>query len=370
LTEDRSGEQIEDREGGATALLRVEDLSVDFTTPRGALRAADGVSFSLAEGETLGIVGESGSGKSVVLRSIMRLSTGSDVHRSGRITFDGEELLTASRSAVRRLRGREISIVFQDPMTSLNPVMRIGKQVAESVGRRDDAGSGRPGTTPVELLRLVGIPEPERRLRQYPHELSGGMRQRVAIAMALAASPRLLLADEPTTALDVTVQAQILDLLGSLQRDMQMALILVTHDLGIVATRADRIVVMYAGQVVEEAPTRKIFDETRMPYTEGLIRSIPRLDHPSGAQLHAIAGHPPDLSKPAPGCRFAPRCPYAKARCREQSPPLVAVGSPDHLARCWYPLGADPVAGEPSLATIATTAAAATTATSGPDGAA
>jgi oligopeptide/dipeptide ABC transporter ATP-binding protein len=317
----------------AHPLLEVQELSVEFPTAHGVVLAGDAVSFSLDQGETLGVVGESGSGKSVLLRAVMGLFPADVARRSGSVRFAGRELVGAPRSELRKLWGREISIVFQDPMTSLNPVMRVGKQVAESVR----GGDAKEKT--VELLRLVGIPEPERRLRQYPHELSGGMRQRVAIAIALAARPRLLLADEPTTALDVTVQAQILDLLGTLQRELRMALVLVTHDLGVVAARTDRIMVMYAGQVVEHAPTREIFTTTRMPYTEALVRSIPRLDYPPHSRLYTIPGRPPDLSRRMVGCRFSARCPYVQPRCREEVPPLDPLGTADHLVRCWYPVG-------------------------------
>jgi oligopeptide/dipeptide ABC transporter ATP-binding protein len=317
----------------ARPLLEVQDLSVEFPTARGVVHAGDAISFTLEQGETLGVVGESGSGKSVLLRALMGLFPADVARRSGSVVFDGEQLVGAPRSELRKLWGREISIVFQDPMTSLNPVMRVGRQVAESVRAGD-----RTAKT-IELLQLVGIPEPERRLRQYPHELSGGMRQRVAIAIALAARPRLLLADEPTTALDVTVQAQILDLLGSLQRDLRMGLVLVTHDLGVVAARTDRIMVMYAGQIVEHAPTRELFRATRMPYTEALVRSIPRLDYTPHSRLYTIPGRPPDLSRRMVGCRFSARCPYVQPRCREEVPPLAPLDTADHLVRCWYPVG-------------------------------
>jgi oligopeptide/dipeptide ABC transporter ATP-binding protein len=240
--------------------------------------------------------------------------------------------------SLREVWGAELSMIFQDPMTALNPVKRIGDQICESLVLHLDMDKKEARSTAVELLRSVGIPSPEQRVRWYPFQLSGGMRQRVMIAIALACAPRLVMADEPTTGLDVTVQAQILDLLADLQRERHMAVILVTHDLGVVASRADDIIVMYAGRVVERAPTRTLFHDTKMPYTRALMDSIPRLADPSGARLNAIGGRPPDLINPPTGCRFAPRCPYARDKCRESEPPLRTVGSPDHLFACWFPL--------------------------------
>ena len=328
-----------DAEPGAD-LLSVSDLNVTFATPRGALRAVDRVSFDVRVSETLGVVGESGSGKSVLLRSVMGLLKPSVAERTGSVVFEGVEQVGRARRDLRRYWGREMSIVFQDPMTSLNPVVRVGRQLSESV-RPNSSGPTNVTERCVELLRAVGIPEPRRRLRQFPHELSGGMRQRVAIAIALAGNPRLLLADEPTTALDVTVQAQILDLLSDLRDEFRLAMILVSHDLGVVANRTDKIVVMYAGQVVEAAPTRVLFESTRMPYTEALLRSIPRLDGERHARLFSISGRPPNLLGPQVGCRFAPRCVYAQPKCREQEPPLVPADRADHLYRCWFPVGTD-----------------------------
>jgi oligopeptide/dipeptide ABC transporter ATP-binding protein len=319
-------------------LLKVEDLHTAFRTARGTVRAVDGVSFEVYEGKTLGIVGESGSGKTVLARSIMGLLPPRDVIRSGTVHFAGHELTAMSEIELRKVWGAELSMIFQDPMTALNPVKRIGAQIGESLILHLNMDRKEARKTAVELLRSVGIPSPEQRVRWYPFQLSGGMRQRVMIAIALACAPRLVLADEPTTGLDVTVQAQILDLLGELQRERHMAVILVTHDLGVVATRADEIVVMYAGRVVERAPTRTLFHDTKMPYTRALMDSIPRLANPSGERLDAIAGRPPDLIHPPTGCRFAPRCPYVQDKCRESEPPLRTVGSPDHLFACWFPL--------------------------------
>ena len=322
-------------------LLVVDRLSVEFPLPDGMLRAVDSVSLDLRRGETLGVVGESGSGKSVLLRSIMGLMHQETAPREGSVRFDGRELVGLRRRELRRLWGNAISIVFQDPMSSLNPVVRIGRQIGESVRSSEDGESVDVRERSLELLQLVGIPEPKRRLRQYPHELSGGMRQRVAIAIALAGHPQMLLADEPTTALDVTVQAQILDLLAELQDRLNMAMILVSHDLAVVATRTDRIIVMYAGQVVEHAPTRALFRSTRMPYTEALIRSIPKLDGSRHARFHTIGGRPPNPQARPPGCSFAPRCRYAQPRCLEERPPLVEAEIPGHYYRCFYPVGTD-----------------------------
>ncbi len=319
-------------------LLAVEDLHTSFRTPRGTVRAVDGVSFQVEEGKTLGIVGESGSGKTVLSRSIMGLLPPRDVIRSGTVHFAGHDLTAMDDASLHEVWGAELSMIFQDPMTALNPVKRIGDQIGESLRLHLDMDRKEARSTAVELLRSVGIPSPEQRVRWYPFQLSGGMRQRVMIAIALACAPRLVLADEPTTGLDVTVQAQILDLLAELQRERHMAVILVTHDLGVVASRADDIIVMYAGRIVERAPTHTLFTDTKMPYTQALMESIPRLADPSGVRLNAIGGRPPDLINPPQGCRFAPRCQYAQDKCRETEPPLRTVGSEDHLFACWYPL--------------------------------
>jgi oligopeptide/dipeptide ABC transporter ATP-binding protein len=320
------------------ALLEVVDLHTTFRTAAGSVRAVDGVSLSLSLGRTLGIVGESGSGKTVLARSIMRLLPGRGVACSGSIRFGGRELADLPRSQLRAVWGTEMAMVFQDPMTSLSPVMRVGRQVTEKLLAHLDVSRKQAGETARSLLAAVGIPEPDRRMRQYPHELSGGMRQRVMIAIALACSPKLLLADEPTTALDVTVQAQILDLLQAQQRERQMAMILVTHDLGVVAGRTDELAVMYAGKIVERAPTRVLFSDMRMPYTEALLASIPRATLPSHTPLAIIPGRPPDLVHPPRGCRFAPRCAYAQDRCREEEPPLRPA-SVAHEFACWFPVG-------------------------------
>jgi peptide/nickel transport system ATP-binding protein len=328
-------------------LLELDEVKTFFKTPRGTVHAVDGVSLTLERGKTVGIVGESGCGKSVLSRSIMGLLPGHAV-RHGRVVFDGQDIAQASPATMRAYWGTQMAMVFQDPMTSLNPVMRIGNQITESLRHHLDVSKDYANETALSLLQSVGIPEAERRLREYPHQLSGGMRQRVMIAIALACGPRLLLADEPTTALDVTVQAQILDLLQHQQRERFMAMVLVTHDLGVVAGRADDIAVMYAGRIVEKAPTRVLFGETRHPYTEALLKSIPKLEEPSHTRLEAIAGRPPDLVHPPAGCKFAARCPYAQARCLEDEPPLVDPETPGHFYRCFFPVGTD--AGRDALA--------------------
>jgi len=331
------------RRGSSTSepLLAVDDLVTHFRTERGNVRAVDGVSFEVAQGETLGIVGESGSGKTVLSRSIMGLLPPKNVVRKGRVFFEGRELSALSQEEMRSVWGAEIGMVFQDPMTSLNPVMKIGTQVTEGLRAHLKMDKERARETAVALLKSVAIPEPARRLKQYPFELSGGMRQRVSIAIAIACGPKLLMADEPTTALDVTVQAQILNVLQDKQRERNMAMILVNHDLGVVAGRTDHIAVMYAGKIVEKAPTRTLFKEMRMPYTEALIKSIPKMEHSSHTRLLAITGRPPDLVNPPKGCNFAPRCPYAQDRCMEDEPPLLSDStvSSGHEFACWFPVG-------------------------------
>ena len=322
------------------AILEVRDLHTQFDTLDGVVRAVDGLSFELARGETLGIVGESGCGKSVTALSILRLipnETGRIA--SGSIRFEDEELTVLSEEAMKRLRGHRISMIFQEPMTSLNPVLTVGTQIAENVVRhlgvswraaRDRAG---------EMLDLVRIADARRRLDEYPHQLSGGMRQRVMIAMALSCDPQVLIADEPTTALDVTIQAQILDLMLELKEKTGTAIVLITHDLGVVAETTQRVVVMYAGRKVEEAPVEVLFEEPLHPYTRGLMRAIPRLDVEADAagtrpRLQEIPGLVPILTRPIVGCAFAPRCGFATDRCRAEPPPLVDAGA-GHTVACW-----------------------------------
>jgi peptide/nickel transport system ATP-binding protein len=337
----RRGRKVSDRFADAPLdgpLLEVDGVKTYFKTPRGLVRAVDGVSLTLERGKTIGVVGESGSGKSVLSRSIMGLLP-NNVVREGSIKFEGREIGKADTEEMRRYWGTQMSMVFQDPMTSLNPVMRIGNQITESLRYHLDVTKDYANETALALLQSVGIPEAERRLREYPHQLSGGMRQRVMIAIALACGPRLLFADEPTTALDVTVQAQILDLLQSQQRERFMAMVLVTHDLGVVAGRADNTAVMYAGQIVEYASTRSLFAETRHPYTEALLKSIPKLAQPSHTRLDAISGRPPDLVSPPVGCKFAARCGFAQPKCIAEEPPLTDETTPGHAFRCFYPVG-------------------------------
>jgi peptide/nickel transport system ATP-binding protein len=323
---------------GTTPLLTVEGLTTWFPTERGALHAVDDVSFSVARGETLGIVGESGSGKSVLVRTIMGL-TPRTAETTGRVDFDGRDLRRLDEAEGRKVWGSEIAMVFQDPATSLNPVHRIGRQITEALELHLDLRGEAARARAVELLGQVGIAEPERRLRSYPHELSGGMRQRVCIAIAISCSPQLLFADEPTTALDVTVQRQILDLLASLQDRYGMAMVLISHDLGVVARHARRAMVMYGGQVVESGLSSTLFRSTRHPYTAALLGSIPRLSAPSHTPLAVIPGRPVDVVDPTPGCRFAPRCRYARPRCTTEDPPLVAGTEPGHVYACFHPVG-------------------------------
>jgi oligopeptide transport system ATP-binding protein len=318
-------------------LLTVHDLRTHFFTRAGVVRAVDGVSFDLQVGETLGIVGESGSGKSVTALSIMRLiPTPPGRIVSGKLLFGGQDLLTVGKRRLRQLRGNEISMIFQDPMTSLNPVFTIGHQVEETLRAHTELNRAQIRARAVELLERVGIPTPERRLRDYPHNFSGGMRQRVVIAIALACNPKLIIADEPTTALDVTIQAQILDLLRTLSKDFGTSVLLITHDLGVVAGMCDRIVVLYGGRVLETGTVDEIFKSSQQPYTQGLLRSIPRMDQPRGEMLQPIPGSPPDMLHPPKGCPFMPRCPLAIERCVVEMPPLVRVGgSATHDAACW-----------------------------------
>ena len=316
-------------------LLRVEDLRVHFDTPDGTVRAVDGISYELAPGRVLGIVGESGSGKSVSSLAIMGLVDGERARISGRVMFGGRDLLALGADGMRAVRGNEIAMIFQDPLSSLHPFHRVGDQLAEAVRAHRDVSRAQARARALDLLELVGIPDARRRLEGYPHELSGGMRQRVMIAMALANEPALLIADEPTTALDVTVQAQILDLVARLKDELGMAVVIITHDLGIVAETADDIAVMYAGRIVERAPVARIFGAPEHPYTWGLLASIPRLDAPRGEELVPIPGAPPSLLGLPRGCSFAPRCPYAQPRHHEVDPLAEPVpGDPGHAVAC------------------------------------
>ncbi len=315
-------------------LLSVESLVTSFRTERAVIRAVDGISFSVKRGETIGLVGESGCGKSVTSLSILRLiQTPPGRIESGRIVFGGQDLLALGDDGMRGIRGNRISMIFQEPMTSLNPVFTVGDQIGEVFRIHQGLGRKAARAKAIEMLKLVRIPAPESRVDEYPHQLSGGMRQRVMIAMALACRPELLIADEPTTALDVTIQAQILDLMAKLQAELNMAILLITHDLGVVAEVCRYVIVMYAGRIAEEGPVSAIFREARHPYTAGLMRSIPRLGRKT-EYLPTIEGTVPSLAALPKGCRFQTRCPHAFDRCRQEEPPLIAVGE-GHRAACW-----------------------------------
>ena len=322
-----------------TPMLEVENLVVDFSTPRGTLRAVDGVSLTLAEREAIGIVGESGSGKSVLARTLIDILAGNGT-RTGTIRIGGRDIDQLSKAERKHFFGVEVAMVFQDPMTSLNPVKRIGAQLTESIRYHLKASKSDANKRAVELLRQVHIPSAEQRLSQYPHELSGGMRQRVVIAMALACEPKLLIADEPTTALDVTVQKTILDLLDELREQQNMSLILITHDLGVARGRTDRIAVMYGGRFMEQSTATGLFEDMRHPYTEALVRSIPNTDMPSHTRLLPIPGRPPDLLSPPKGCAFAPRCRYAQSDCLESKPEFIQTLT-GHWHACFHPVGTD-----------------------------
>jgi len=313
-------------------LLEVRNLAVSFKTYGGEVQAVRGVSFHVYKGETVAIVGESGCGKSVTSQTIIRLTPG--IVKSGEILFEGRDLLKLTEKEMQRVRGKEIGMIFQDPMTSLNPTMTIGRQIAEGLMKHQGLSKKDALDRAVEMLRLVGIPQPESRIKQYPHQFSGGMRQRVMIAIALACNPKLLIADEPTTALDVTIQAQIIDLMKELQRKTGTSIILITHDLGVVADIADRVIVMYAGKVVEEGTVDEIFYNPQHPYTWGLLRSVPRLDADRSQELAPIPGTPPDLFAPPKGCSFCARCDYAMEVCRDHMPEETAV-SATHRVSCW-----------------------------------
>ncbi len=323
---------------GDGPLLRIDDLEVVFHTDAGVVRAVDGVSFEIGRGETVALVGESGCGKSVTAMSILRLiPTPPGEIASGTIEFDGEDLVGADEARMRGIRGNDVAMIFQEPMTSLNPVYTVGNQIGEALALHRGASAEQARAGAIDLLARVGIPAAERRVDDFPHQMSGGMRQRVMIAMALACDPKLLIADEPSTALDVTIQAQILDLLRKLQNELGRSILLITHDLGVVAEMAHRVVVMYGGKVVEQAGVRELFARPRHPYTAGLFHSIPKLDA-EGERLQPIEGNVPDALEFPEGCRFHPRCPLAQDRCRREAPPLAsraAPGDEGHVSACW-----------------------------------
>jgi peptide/nickel transport system ATP-binding protein len=327
-----------------TPLLEVEHLRTAFLTPRGRVLALDDVSFTLEAGKTLGVVGESGSGKTVLARSILGLLPPHSTERSGTVRLAGRDLTALSRSELTEVRGRDVAMVFQDAMAALNPVMTVGRQITEVLRVHLKLGRRAAQTRAIDLLDLVGIPAASKRMGDYPHQLSGGMRQRAMIAIALAGEPRLLIADEPTTALDVTIQAQVLDLLEELRERLGMAMILITHDLGVVAGTVDEIAVMYAGQIVERTNTFELFSDTRHPYAAALLKAIPKLDSPNHTPLEVIVGRPPNLIDPPDCCRFAPRCTRAQSRCTEEMP-LLSEHTPAHEVRCFFPLSTAPLSG-------------------------
>ena len=313
-------------------LLELKRLAVSFSTDDGTVRAVDGIDLALAKGRTLGLVGESGCGKSVTSLAVMGLLPPENSHVSGEVQFEGRDLLKIAQAEVRDLRGARLAMIFQEPMTSLNPSYTVGNQIIEAIQRHQGLNAAEARTKAIDMLKLVRIPSPEKRIDDYPHKLSGGMRQRAMIAMALACGPQLLIADEPTTALDVTIQAQILELMRGLRRDTGTAIILITHDLGVVAEMADDVAVMYAGQIVERAPVAALFARPEHPYTVGLLGSIPKLDE-KRERLPSIEGRVPDMTRPPDGCRFAARCPFVEPACRAMAPQLVEV-APGHLSRC------------------------------------
>jgi len=319
----------------AEPLLEVKNLKVSFRTEDGVVRAVDGVSFAVDQGEVLGIVGESGSGKSVTMMSVLRLINDPNMQVEGEVIYKGRDLMKLRKDEMREVRGDEIAMIFQDPMTSLNPVYRVGDQIVEAILIHQDIGKPAARRRAVELLHQVGIPHAEGRVDDYPHQFSGGMRQRGMIAMALANNPDILIADEPTTALDVTIQAQIIELIDKLKDDFNSAVVLITHDLGVVADIADRIAVMYAGRIVEFGGKRDLFYDPQHPYTWGLLGSIPRLDRPKASRLYSIEGMPPSLISLPEGCKFRPRCPHAFDKCMEEPDLVSRVDKRDHLDRCW-----------------------------------
>jgi peptide/nickel transport system ATP-binding protein len=322
----------------ATPILEIKDLRTYIRQRKSLVRAVDGVSLRIDQGETLGLVGESGCGKSMTAMSIMKLLPNGGYIAEGSIRLAGQEIVPLEDDEMQKLRGNEVGMIFQDPLTSLNPTMTIGKQIAESLRIHRGWNAAQAMARAEEVLRVVGMPRPKERLHQYPHQLSGGLRQRVMIAMALACEPKLLIADEPTTALDVTIQAQILTLLDSLRREFNMAVLLITHDLGVIAGRADRVCVMYAGKIVEEAPIDQLFENTRHPYTEALLQSIPKPNQDQSEPLYSIPGIPPDLSRPPPGCHFHPRGRYVTDECKRREPALDGETS-SHTYACYHPVG-------------------------------
>ncbi|HTX10355.1 MAG TPA: ABC transporter ATP-binding protein [Solirubrobacteraceae bacterium] len=338
-----TGSDVEPLGGGGGAasvgapLLEISGLRIDFHQAGNVVRAVDGLTYAVPRARTVGLIGESGCGKTVSSRAIMGLLPPSALI-TGSIRFEGQELVGLPERRLRELRGSQIAMVFQDPARSLNPTLRIGPQITEAIRLHSDVTKTAAHDRAVELMELVRLPAARQRFRQYPHQLSGGMRQRVMIAIALAAEPKLLIADEATTALDVTTQAQIMELLRDLQQRLGMALIMISHDLGLAASFADEVMVMYAGRGVERAPTRKLFEHVRMPYTRALLDAIPRLENASHSPLAAVAGQPPDLAHEQVGCPFSPRCPNATEKCREHAPPFQEQ-EPDHLWACWHPCG-------------------------------
>jgi peptide/nickel transport system ATP-binding protein len=319
----------------AERLIEVKDLKVQFATEDGLVRAVDGVNFQLDRGQVLGIVGESGSGKSVTAMTLLGLTKDKNTRFEGEVLYKGRNVLAMNEGELQEVRGNEMSMIFQDPMTSLNPVYTVGAQIRESIQIHERTDKGTARRRAIDLLKQVGIPNAESRVDNYPHEFSGGMRQRAMIAMALACNPDVLIADEPTTALDVTIQAQIIELIDRLKDEFNSAVILITHDLGVVADVADEIIVMYAGRVVEQAATRQLFYDPQMPYTWGLLGSIPRLDRPRLDRLYSIEGTPPSLIRLPVGCKFRPRCAFAFDKCMEEPDLVNRVEEPKHLDRCW-----------------------------------
>ncbi|HEY6874986.1 MAG TPA: ABC transporter ATP-binding protein [Candidatus Dormibacteraeota bacterium] len=325
----------------ATPVLEIANLKTYIRQRKSTVRAVDGVSLRVEQGETLGLVGESGCGKSMTAMSVMKLLPNGGYIAGGSIKLGGQDIVPFDDDDMRKIRGNEAAVIFQDPMTSLNPTMTIGNQIAESLRIHRGWNRDQAMARAEEVLGVVGMPRPKERLTSYPHQLSGGLRQRVMIAMALACEPKLLIADEPTTALDVTIQAQILTLLDSLKREFRMAVLLITHDMGVIAGRADRVCVMYAGKIVEEAPIDELFERRHHPYTDALLQSIPKVDQDQSEPLYSIPGIPPDLTRPPSGCRFHPRCQFATDECKQFEPALDGDTS-DHTHACFHPVGSAP----------------------------